>query len=815
MCCTIMAVAQGSVSGKVKDKQSNEAFEFVNVIVTKQGDTRLIKGCVTDASGNFRVDGLANGQYTLTLSFVGYKTLSQPFTVNATNQHVRFNTLYLAEDSHILKEVTVVGQQSTMKLEVDRKVYNVAADITSAGASASEVLEKIPSVQVDQDGNVSLRGNESVEVWINGKQSGLTADNRADILQQLPAESIERIEVIDNPSSKFSAEGTAGIINIILKRDRKAGYYGSVQAGATTQGGANASGNVNYSSGILDAYLNLGYRHRNNKLGGSHSEQSNWLSDTYMDYDGKNHDRGNNLFSRAGVTLHATQKDDFTLSGMAMFGGRNNESTTLYKYGTLGAADDSYRMFRRNDGDNDVRMTQAEFNYDHNFSTQHKLNFVVNFFRWKMDADNFYHDSTYYHVPTTFYFQSRPQHINNRSWNIKLDYENQITQNFQLQAGYNGSFSKENTPQESYICDDSWDGEEMVEDRTYFNRFIYKQDTHAFYATATLKFGKLGVMGGLRGEYWKVNTESYSWEQEYDASLRDEPYKKDFFELFPSLFLSYQLTETQQLQLNYTRRLRRPWGGQLNSFRNTRDASMVEFGNPELTPEFTNAFSLNYLKQWDQHSLSVSAYYQPSTDVIQRVKYQDPVTEMMYQTSMNVAKNLRTGLELVAKNSLTKFLDLTTTVNAYYYKLDAFSHVIEGQTVTGDADDSFSWTARMMASVVLPYNTSLQLSGDYRSREVITQGYRRSNYNVDLGVRKTFFDRKLTVAVNARNLLNSRKWRTVTHSDSFERYQKNWRGGCSAMLSVTWNFGNLNQNKRRPEKQGDDENSQDNFGGDE
>ena len=209
VCCTVMTMAQGSVSGKVKDKQSEEALEFVNVAVTKQGDSLLVKGGVTDVTGAFRMEGLANGQYVLTVSYMGYKTMTRPFAVTSDHRNVQLNTIHLAEDSLVLKEVTVTGQRATMKLEVDRKVYDVASDISNAGASASEALERIPSIEVDQDGNISLRGNESVEVWINGKQSGLTAENRAEILQQLPAESIERIEVIDNPSSKYSAEGTS------------------------------------------------------------------------------------------------------------------------------------------------------------------------------------------------------------------------------------------------------------------------------------------------------------------------------------------------------------------------------------------------------------------------------------------------------------------------------------------------------------------------------------------------------------------------------------------------------------------------------
>lgn len=705
----------------------------------------------------------------------------------------------------LLNEVVVTGQRSTVKLEVDRKTYDVDQNIANAGGSASDVLENIPSVEVDQDGNVSLRGNESVEVWINGKASGLTSDNRGEILQQLPAESIEKIEVIDNPSSKFSAEGSAGIINIVLKRDRKAGYYGSLQAGGNTQGGANTSANINYSSGIVETYLNVGYRHRQNNQGGAWSRQHNYADNTYMNYDTDDRNRGNNLFTRAGITWHATKKDDLTLSGMGMLGGHNNNNTTLYHYGSWGAADDNKRMFRRNTGDNDMRMIHGELGYKHTFKENHWIDLTVSYNNWHADNKSYYQDSTYYNPnPTTYQYQNLPMYIRNRSWEVKLDYENQLAKTLKLQAGYNGNFSKENTPQEAYN-DNTWEGTSQVEDKAFYNRFIYKMNLHAFYTTLTWNTGKFGIMGGLRGEYWKVNTESYDWWQEHDATQRKSPYKKDFFQLFPSVFISYQLTPTQQLQVNYTRRLRRPWGGQLNSFRNTRDASMVEFGNPELTPAYTHSFSLNYLKQWDQHTLSLSAYYRPSTDVIQRVKYQDPTDGIMYQTNMNVTKDLSTGIEAVIKNNFFRRLDLTTTLNAYYYELDGFEYTIMGQKVTGDSNHNFSWTGRMLASLLLPKNFSVQLTGNYRSRQVITQGYRRANYNFDLGVRKTFFDKKLALSLNCRDIFNSRRWETITSSNTFERQQRNWRGGRRVQFTVTWNFGNMKSKRPQRQQESDDE----------
>ena len=797
MLSTVVSWAQGTVRGNVLDRQTDSGLEFVNVRVL-QG-TKFVKGAITDEEGSFTINGLGNGSYTLQISSIGYKEVTRQFTITDRDKRATFHAIYMSEDSKMLEEVEVRGQRSQMKLEVDRKVFTVDQVLAAAGGSASELLENIPSVEVTTDGEISLRGNSSVEVWINGKASGLTSDNRAEILQQIPAESIEKIEVIDNPSAKYSPEGSAGIINIVLKRDRMAGYYGSVRAGVNTRGGWNTGANINYTSGTFDAFANIGYRRRKGK-GGSLSEQQYLNTNSYQNYEGENLNGGGNLFSRAGLTWHMTRQDDVSLTGMLMYGKRDNESTTPYHYGTIGAPTDTYQQLRYNTSKGDNHMYNLEFDYTHNFSDVHKLDFNVSFGRWKSDNDNYYQDSIWYMDDasrnTEYVFQYRPSFVNNRSWEAKLDYENQVTEDFKIEAGYNGRFSHENTPQESWIDNTSWSGGNMVQDEKYYNRFIYDMDVHAFYATVNAKlWGRLGVMAGLRGEYWKVFTESYSFAQEHDPALRDEPFKKDYFQLFPSLFLNYELTETAQLQLNYTRRLRRPWGGQLNSFKNTSDASMVQFGNPLLTPEYTNSFSLNFLKTWDNHTLSISTYYRPTTDVMQRIRWQSSADGLMYMTSENLSKRQNAGVEVVAKNTLWRILDLTTTLNGYYSKLDGFSYVIDGQTVTGEGQETFSWDARLLASVMLPYDISFQATGNLRSRGVITQGYRRSNASLDLGFRKTFFNKKLAVAINWRDVFRSRQWENYTSSDTFWRHQKNWRRP-GINIQITWNFGNMGTTKK-------------------
>ncbi|MBR6121179.1 MAG: TonB-dependent receptor [Prevotella sp.] len=811
LCGVVGAMAQGIVRGHVLDKQNDEAMQFVNIRVN-DAEGKLAGGSMTDVKGAFQITGLKDGQYTLQVSFVGYKPVTRRFQISTKQRRVHFNAIYISEDSHTLAEVQVKGQRSQMKLEVDRKTFTVDEVLAAAGGSVSDLLENIPSIEVTTDGEISLRGNSSVEVWINGKASGLTSDNRGEILQQIPAESIERIEVIDNPSAKYSPEGTAGIINIILKRDRRGGYYGSVQTGVNNQKGWNVGGNINYSSKWVDAYANLGMRRRRGN-GGSMSEQHYPLQNTFQNSTADNSNKGRAFFGRAGLTFHLSAADDLSLSGMILRGKPSQNDVSEYDYGVLSTGQVLKHMTRTATSlDGKHRMDNVELAYSHLFNEKgtHKFEASLSYDKWGRNSSTVYQNDTTYAdgSPKTWSRERRPMDMNNRSWEAKADYENQLSETFKIEAGYDGRFSHENTPQESQIWNQLTN--QYDDEAFFYNRFIYDMDVHALYFTGNVKLGRVGVMAGLRGEYWKVDTKSTDYYQ------NEIPFKKDYFQLFPSLFLNYDLTETAQLQLNYTRRLRRPWGGQLNSFKNTRDASVIDFGNPELTPEYTNSFSLNFLKAWDAHTLSVGTYYRPTTDVIQRIRYQGTYNgqDVMYMTSLNVAKSQSAGIELIGKDKLWKILDLTTTINGYYYKLDGFETFVEGQKVTGESDENFAWDARLLASVILPYNISVQATGNYRSRSVITQGYRKANGSLDLGLRKTFFNKMIAVALNWRDVFDTRHFENYTEGPTFWRHQRNWRDP-RINLQVTWNFGNMMPKKRqnREDGQGGGDDDSNNFGG--
>lgn len=786
----LVAQVSGTISGKVIDGENDEPLGFVTVAVTPAGTSQPTAGCTSDDDGNFTVTGLKEGNYTVQLSFVGYLSDTRKVSISANKSKVSLGRIVLKSDKKMLKEVVVTEQRSQMSFEIDKRVFTVDQSIASTGGSASDVLVDIPSVEVSNEGVVSLRGSESVTIWINGKSSGLTADNQGDILQQMPAGSIEKIEVITNPSAKHSPEGTAGIINIILKRDRKAGYYGSAQAGADSKGGYNAGANVNFSSGKFDAYGGLNYRNMSFDNEG-YTNTRYFGSDSYQRQTSTGEHGPNNIFGRAGFTWRMTEKDEVYVNLMGMYGKgkhKNNiiaESGQMNPDGTYG--EPNRRTTRNTSQEGSPSMYNVEMGYTHRWSDTHFIDFSVGHHEWSQKRDATYRQMTEIlgDNPVTHQsYQFQDGESKSANTEIKLDYEYKINDNHRVEAGYKGDFSDDNSPVVTY--NDETHSEASL-DKGLYNKFRYKQDTHALYATYSGRVGKLGFQAGLRGEYWNVRTRSFGYAEEQSGQLPGFT-SKDFFKLFPSAFLSYELSEGQEIQINYTRRLRRPWGGQLNSFQNISDSTNISFGNPDLTPEYSNAYELNYLKNWKNHTLSISGYYRTTDDVIERISYSEG--RVIYTTSENVASTQSAGLEIVGKNKLFRFLDLTTTVNLFYYKLDAFKYIINNQTITGESDENFSWNARMTASCILPWGITMQLTGRYNAKRIVAQGFREPNYSLDLGLRK-MFNKNWSVSVNARDLLDSRGWHNVTENDSFWRESKNSRGGRQFGITVTYSFGNM------------------------
>jgi hypothetical protein len=796
-----VASAAGDITGKIINKGSGEPMDFVTVqLIDANTGKPLPIGTNTDEDGSFIIKGVKDGKYLVRITNIGSVAQERPVTVKAGTANI--GTVSLADDTKLLQEVVVEGVRSQMRFELDKKVFTVDANVTAAGSSASELLESIPSVEVDQDGEVSLRGNSSVTVWINGKESGLTADNRAQILEQIPAETIESIEVITNPSAKYSPEGTAGIINIILKKDRKAGYYGSAELSVNSQGGGNVGANINYNSAKFDLFGGIGWRMRHAKGGSKMDRQFD--DGTYTTSEGESPSHGNNLFVRLGGTWHISDNDDLGVSGFGMFGHRWGRSTTLYN----STAPNNWLVnndLSRNKAD--MHGAHGELTYTHKWSSTHLIDVTASY-------NNFGGPTWRSYLEEIIWpgdreddkYQEQTMDMGSQSWEAKIDYTNQLNDWLKLEGGYNGNYSKENTPTDTYTGTTPAD---MVQNQALYNRFIYRNNITAFYATLGGKVKNFSFSAGLRAEAWQVRTRSLGF-GEIEADVPE--YKKNNFALFPSAFISWSLPHDNEMQVNYTRRIRRPWGGQLNSFHDISDPTNVSYGNPELEPQYSNAFELNYIKSWYSHMISVSAYVRTSSNMLNRISYLDK--DVMYTTWANVADEVNSGCEIVAKNNLFRCLDLTTTVNLYNNHISAWNYDFKAESgniipLSGLKQNSFAWDARMMANFKLPWSLSLQATGNYNSKMLSAQGSRQGGWSVDLGVRRVFGP--WSFSLNCRDLFDSRHFKSTTIGPNYEQYNERWRNGRTIRLTIKFSFGNMKAKAdRKGEDHGDDDSQMDN-----
>ncbi|MCM1291042.1 MAG: TonB-dependent receptor [Prevotella sp.] len=797
--CPLLTLAKGNITGMAVNKTTGEPMDYANIqLINANTHKPLAIGGTTDDQGYFEINDVPDGKYLVRVSSIGSVDQERPVTIAGKN--VEIGTIRLSDDTKMLEEVVVTGVKSQMKFELDRKVFTVDSSIAAAGQSASELLESIPSVEVDQDGEVSLRGNSSVTVWINGKESGLTADNRAQILEQIPGETIERIEVITNPSAKYSPEGSAGIINIVLKKDRRGGYFGSAEIGGNTRGGANTGVSINYNNAKWDTFASASFRMRHGG-GGSESNRRyfdgtdengdyNYTGD-YLTSEGKNRNHGNNVFIRLGATYHLTENDDISASAFGMLGHNWRNSNT--EYHTNAPAMKWYFDKNLNRSTGDMRGAHAELGYTHRWSDTNYIDFSAAYNHWGGPQWSSYYElqkfASSIDTPTEYekeQYQEQNQNIGTNSAEIKLDYTNQLTSWLKLEAGFNGNYSHENTPVRSYLGTNK---EDLSLNTDLFNTFLYTNNISALYFTLGGKYKSFSFSAGLRGEAWQVRTRSLAYGQDKE----DVPqYSKNLFSLFPSAFISWSLPHDNEMQINYTRRIRRPWGGMLNSFRNISDPTNISYGNPELEPAYSNSFEINYIKSWTWHMISASAYLRTNEHMFNRISFiQDGI---MYTTEANVANQQNAGLEIVVKNSfLGGKLDFTTTGNIYYSHMDSWeTEFLNNGTpipVSGKSQSQFTWDIREMVSVRLPWGLSLQATGRYRSRQLQAQGSRGADWSVDAGIRKNLGN--WSFSLNCRDIFDSRNMASTSWGDGYEQYSKRWRNGRNLSLTIKYSFGNM------------------------
>jgi hypothetical protein len=790
-----------TIRGKIVDGVTNKPLDFVNVALLKVADGAPATGVVSDEKGNFELPRVPNGKYLLKVSFVGYNTIELP--LNVSDKELDMGMIKLMEDSKTLSEVEVIGQGTQMRFEIDKKVFSVDQNIASSGGSATEVLQNIPSVDVDNQGNISLRNNTNVEVWINGKPSGLTADNRAQVLQQMPAESIESIEIMTNPSAKFSPEGTSGIINLVMKKNRKAGYYGSVSLGSMwTQGavpGLSSGFNYNYSSGKVDAYINVGYR-KMNFTGGGWSNRFG-LSDgdtiTLLRQDNVMKHAFNGVFTRAGFDYRINDKNSIGISGFGMFGsggGKNNIDYLLKDYAT-GTILRDYNRYTYDDGGRPGMSVSLDYKWDIDTKGSNLMS-SLEYSTHNRYSDNYYLQKDRLSNDSTYIMQSNKGE--NQEVEFKLDYTQKFTENTRLEAGWHSSFEERFGPNSAI---------NLINNQplyAYYNEFDHVEQVHAAYFTLGSRFDKLSVQGGLRGEYyWR---HPFNTIKDINGNAQTSDYgAKGEIQLFPSLYVAYTLPQNNELQFNMSRRVNRPRGSQLNPFRDFSDSTNISYGNLELSPEYTTVMEFNYLKTWDNHSLSSTLYHRFTDDVIQRVSYLNGQT--MESTYMNITKSQSSGMEFVLKNNLFKILNLTSSLNLYYNKLDSSTYVnpYNSAMVTGiPGQENFTWSGRIMGNVILGKNTFGQITGEYSAPRLIAQGRQTASYSIDLGLRQMFLNRALSINFMVRDLLNTRRRSSVTWGNGFYQESESYFFGRMVGLTATYNFGNMKPKKTNQQRENND-----------
>ncbi len=817
-----------TITGKVTEANTGAPLDFVNVTLFSPPSKQPAGGATTNNGGTFKIESLSKGKYYLMITFVGYNTFRTP--IDLTDENVDLGEIKLQPNSKTLKEVEVIGQGPQMRIEADKKIFSVDQNISAAGGSISDALKNIPSVNVDNDGNISLRNDANVEVWINGKPSGLTADNRAQILQQMPAESVESVEVMTNPSAKMSAEGSAGVINLVMKQNRKAGYNGSLSGGLSypyapffnaNKLSGNMGANLSFNTSKIEATATIGYRKMNMVGSGTSIRTAQLKDDTIQNLirlnSIENHFGG--LFVRANIDYHLDKKNTVSIAAFGIKGGGSSNNTTLVNdERTLkGVLVKPINQIEQTIGTGSRPSIHANIDFKHEFEKKgSSLAFDLAYSAHNFSFDNqLLTDSATQVGHQRDLNQTVGSNVNQTVG--KADYVNKIDDNNKLEAGWQSSLSNRLSTASAH------NNLTNTEVNTFYNQFDYKEQVHAGYVTYSTKlFDKLSAQVGLRGEsLFRSISNTVKDTQGNDNITTLHP--KDRLDLFPSAFLSYSLPNKNEIQLNFSRRVNRPRGRQINPFRDYSNTSVVSFGNPDLAPELMSALELNYIKTWDGSTLSASAFYRFTDNAVQSVQYMDPISQRMNSTFANVAKSEKAGLELISKNQVLRVFNLTTSVSMYYSHLHASTYtnpLNPSDIVNLKANEGMCWNASELINFMLSKTFSGQITAKYFGPQIINQGIQREMYSIDLGFRQVFLDRKLIVALTVNDLLNS----MINASDlAFTANGAGWTQTSTSFMNrrtigfvLTYNFGNSKPKKEdmMKRKQQMEQGGQDmNFGG--
>ena len=771
---------QGSVSGIIIEKTSNKPLEFANVIIKNTSDSTKLLGAITNSKGVFVFDKLPFGNYKVIYSFIGFDKVESPvFVLNSRQNKINLGNLYISESTTSLGEVSVTAQRSTFINSIDRKTFNVGEDVMSKTGSVSDLLQNVPSVQVDIDGNVSLRGAGNVMFLINGKPSALMGANYAAVLQQMPATSIEKIEIITNPSAKYKPDGTSGIINIVLKKEKNLGLNGLVSMNAGNDNRYNGNLSVNYNPGKINLFGSYSIR-QDDRLRYTNDYRKHFISnpDTidYINVISRDHSRPLSQILRAGADYKISKLNTIGFTGSYNYRSfiRHSNDANLWQSTDLTTTKDYDRSRRDPEFEKDLELSA---NYIHSFGKEgHELTVDYTTSFSNEQEDNHYTDTYRIPVISPTYDNTLIRQGGNES-QFSVEYANPISEDKKLEAGY---------LLESNRSDMNFFGEYLdpimglwVKDLMKSNDFTYKETIHVLYGTYEQDFGKFGFLAGLRAE-----------EAFLDANqvTTDTVIKNSYFKIYPSLHLTYKITNLHELQVNYSHRIRRPEGDDLNPFPEWQDPYNLRIGNPHLKPADVHSVEFGYQYKKKKTTFLSTVYYRYTynamTDIVRFINDTVKLT-----TRENLARSRSAGLELVLSTSIGKLATLNLSTNTYYNSIDASS--------LGYSNNKsiISWSANLSAGIDLTRSTVLQVTSGYVAETLTPQGKQLPSFVMNTGLKQELFKSKLTFIMTVSDVFNSLRNRTLI--DTPDLYEKIIRRRSARIIyaGFTYTFGNQKKKK--------------------
>ncbi|MFZ4401119.1 MAG: TonB-dependent receptor domain-containing protein [Bacteroidales bacterium] len=781
------SVGMGSISGVVVDKLTMQAVEYANLVVFRSKDSVMVGGTISNQKGLFSIDKVPYGNYYLVVSFIGYSSLKIPnIIVNQKDHEKKIGQIKFSTSSSTLGEVTITSEKRMMEYSLDKKVVNVDKNLVSAGGSAVDVMQNIPAVTVDIDGNVSLRGSTNVNILIDGRPSSLSGMSRQAILEQIPASSIEAIEIITNPSAKYNPEGMSGIINIKLKKKTAQGLNGMVSVSAGTSNRYSSSVNLNYSTekfnvfGSWDGRWNQGKGYGDIYRLTTHKDTNSY---TYQHSEMKRVMDNNTL--KAGFDWYLNPKNTITVSGQYNIGG-SDRNMDLLSY----TSDYSYLK------QNDYKQNSKELESDH--STMFALNYKKTFiernreltadFSYSTSSDSENSDLTLYNYLTNYINTSANQSIlqkqidNGKNWvaNALINYVHPINEKTKLECGYQGIFR--NVDNDFYLNKFDTAQKIYVNDIFSSNHFKYKENINAIYGTLSKEWESISMQLGVRLE--QANTLA-------DQLTQTQSFTNNYFSIYPSLHISKKFARKNELQISYSRRVNRPDMHDLNPFKDYSNPDMLRYGNPYLKPEYINSFELGHSKYWNKTSFYTSVYYRQINDVIKRITFLDSLG-ISNLTSENLSKGISYGVDFILEQEITKWW----RINANF---SYFRTIIEGNSVDGNiSTDNYSWTSKLNSTMNFGKSLSVQISANYRAPIITPQGKMFETYSADIAIKKDLFKDKFSVGIRVSDIFNTQIWKNEAYGTGFYTNMNHKRQSQALYLTLSYKInGGLKQKARK------------------